>query len=148
MKSLYITALLTVTLIISPVFAADAAKETPTPEQTQMMMDCNLAARNSLINADIRKVEATCTNAINEMEKSFPDKGYMINPMLNLAFVYSLSGNYEKAGPLLARARELGKKYYEPGSKEMRKIEDFIKDQEERKNNPPQFNESGAHSPH
>jgi len=148
MKSLYITALLAATLIITPVFAADASKEMPTEEQNQMMIDCNLAARNSLINLDIRKVEVTCTKVMNEMEKEYPDKGYMINPMLNLAFIYSLSGNYDKSEPLLAKARELGEKHYKPGSLEMKKINDFIKDQEDRKNNPPNFDNQDIKSPH
>lgn len=147
MKYIYI-ALLAAALIYTPASAEDAMPEGPTPEQQQMMLDCNLASRNSLINGDIKRVEDTCTKAMNEMEKAYPDKAYLINPMLNLAFVYSLAGDYERAEPLLNKAKELGEKYYKPGSLEMKKIETFIKDQEDRKDNPPKFDNTGVKSPH
>ena len=148
MKFLYITAFLLVTLIITPAFASDAATEGPSPEQQTLLKDCNLAARNSLINGDVKMVEDTCTKAIREMTTSYPDKAYMINPMLNLAFTYSMGGYYQRAEPLFKRAKEIGQKLYKPGSKELKAIEDFIKDQEYRKNNPPKFDNSGVKSPH
>jgi len=148
MKSLYITALLLISLISTPIFAADASKAMPTQDQTDMMMECNLAARNSLINMDIQKVEATCTKSMNEMERSYPDKGYMINPMLNLAFIYSLTGEYAKADPLLAKAKSLGEKFYKPGSSEMKSINDLITDHNIRKSQPAQIKKAVVTSPH
>ena len=148
MKYLYITALLLITIIITPVFAANAPKEMPTQEQTNMMMACNLAARNSLINMDIQKVEATCTKAMNEMDKAYTDKSYMINPILNLAFIYSLTGEYAKADPLLAKAKSIGEKYYKAGSSEMKNINGLIEDHNNRKGNPAQIKKAVVTSPH
>ena len=148
MKYIYITALLLITLIVTPVFAADASKEMPTQEQTDMMIECNLAARNSLINMDIQKVEVTCTKSMHEMERAYPDKGYMINPMLNLAFIYSLTGEYAKADPLLAKAKSIGEKYYKAGSSEMKNINDLIADHNKRKGNPAQIEKAVVTSPH
>ena len=148
MKFLYMIALLAVTLTCTPALASDAPSEGPSPEQQKLLKDCNLTARNSLINGDVKAVEDACTKAIREMKKSYPDKEYMINPMLNLAFTYSMGGYYDRAKPLLKRAKEIGQKLYKPGSKELKAIEDFIKDQEDRKNNPPKFNNSGVKSPH
>ena len=148
MKYLYMIMILAATLICTPAFASDKAPEAPSPEQQEMLKECNLAARNSLINGDVKLVESTCTKAMKEMATSFPDKEYVINPMLNLAFTYSMGGYFDRAKPLLEKAREIGQKIYKPGSKELRAIEDFIKDQIDRKANPPKFNNSGVKSPH
>ena len=153
MRYLYIVTLLAATLICKNVLAQPSLvkppKEMPVvAQQQELLMDCNLAARNSLISGDIKKVEETCTKAVNEMTKSFPNRGYMINPMLNLAFTYSLTGDYAKAEPILARAKELGEKYYKPGSSEMKSINDFIEDNEKRKGTPPQFEKTDVISPH
>ncbi len=148
MKYLYMIIFLAVSLISTGVFASEAVKVTPTQEQTDMMMACNLAARNSLINMDIQKVEDTCTKSMNEMERSYPDKGYMINPMLNLAFIYSLTGEYAKADPLLAKAKSLGQKYYKDGSSEMKSINDLIADHNIRKGKPAQIKKAVVTSPH
>jgi hypothetical protein len=154
MKYLYTIVLLAATLICTNAFAQPhsqkAPKEMPgTAQEQKLLMDCNLAARNSLINGDIPKVEKTCTKAMNEMEKSFPDRGYMINPMLNLAFTYSLTGDFDKADPLLAKAKSLGEKFYKPGGSEMKSINDFIEDHNRRKGKPTQFDKNGVVvSPH
>ena len=148
MKYFYMIAILAATLICTPAFAADAAPEGPSPEQQEMLKECNLAARNSLINGDVKLVEETCTKAMKEMAKAYPDKAYVINPMLNLAFTYSMGGYFERAKPLLEKAREIGQKVYKPGSKELKAIEKFIKDQIDRKANPPKFNNPGVKSPH
>jgi hypothetical protein len=147
-STIYITTLLLVTIIITPVFASEAAKVTPTPEQNNLMMECNLAARNSLINMDIQKVEVTCTKAMNEMDKAYTDKSYMINPIMNLAFIYSLTGEYAKADPLLAKAKSIGEEYYKAGSSEMKNINDLIEDHNIRKGKPAQFKKAVVTSPH
>jgi hypothetical protein len=139
---------LAVSLISTGAFASEAVKVTPTQEQTDMMMACNLAARNSLINMDIQRVEDTCTKSMNEMERSYPDKGYMINPMLNLAFIYSLTGEYAKADPLLAKAKSIGEKFYKDGSGEMKNINDLITDHNKRKGSPAQIKKAVVTSPH
>jgi len=144
MKFFYIIALLAATLISTGAFAEDKLS----PQEESILNECNLAARNSLINGDIKAVEDACTKAMNEMKKSHPDKDYMIDPMLNLAFTYSLGGYYDRAEQLLKRAKEIGQKIYKPGSKELKAIEDFIKDQKHRRDNPPQFNNSAVKSPH
>ncbi|GBE40299.1 MAG TPA: hypothetical protein ENH45_02730 [Nitrospirae bacterium] len=149
MKYMYMIVLLAATLICSNAFAVDAPAEKPaTAHEQELLMDCNLAARNSLINGNIAKVEKTCMLAAEKLEKSHPDKGYMINPMLNLAFTYSLRGDYAKAEPIIARAKELGEKFYKPGSSEIKSLNNFIEDNEKRKSNPPQFDKSSVTSPH
>ncbi len=153
MKFSYMIMLLAATLICTNVFAQPASTAPPkemaiTAQGQELLMDCNLAARNSLISGDIAKVESTCKIAIKEMEKSHPDKDYMIHPMLNLAFTYSLIGAYDKAEPYLAKAKEIGEKFHKPGSSEMKKINDFIEDHNKRKGTPAQFKKSVVISPH
>jgi len=153
MKYLYTIILLAATLICTNAFAQHASPEAPkemplTTQEQKLFMDCNLAARNSLINGDIAKVERTCMMAVKEMEKSHPDKDYLIHPVLNLAFTYSLMGDYDKAEPLLARAKSLGEKFYKPGSSEMKSIDDFIEDHNKRKEEPVQFDKAGVTKPH
>ena len=146
---LYMTAILAAILIYTPSFAQDASPKDTLPAQNKILKDCNLAARNSLISGDIKRVENMCTKAMKVMEESYPDRGYMINPMLNLAFTYSLIGEYAKADPLLAKAKSLGEKFYKPGSKELKSINDFIEDHNKRKGNPAQFDKNGVVvSPH
>ncbi|MBL7032356.1 MAG: hypothetical protein ISR97_04145 [Nitrospira sp.] len=153
MKYIYMIMLLAATLIYTNALAqpssAKPPKEMPVvAQQQELLMDCNLAARNSLISGDIKKVEETCTKAVNEMTKSFPNKGYMINPMLNLAFTYSLTGDFDKADPLLAKAKLLGEKFYESGGSEMKSINDFITDHNKRKGKPATFDKNGVVKPH
>ena len=111
-------------------------------------MDCNLAARNSLISGDIKRVEDLCSKAAKVMEDSYPGKGYMINPMLNLAFTYSLTGAYDKADTLLAQAKSIAEKLFEQGSSEMKKINDLIEDHNNRKGKPAQFDKDVVVTPH
>lgn len=148
MKSLLIIMFLTAALICSNAFAEDDPINKPSPKEEKLLMDCNLAARNSLINGDIPRVEKTCTEAIKEMERVHPDKGHMINPMMNLAFTYSLTGDYAKAEPLLAKAKKIGEKFYKPGSTEMKSINRFIEDHNKRKGKPAQFDKGSISSPH
>ena len=152
MKFFYMIAL-SATLICTNAFAQHGStpppKEMPlTTQEQSLIMDCNLAARNSLINGDIAKVEKTCMLATEEMEKSHPDKDYLIHPMLNLAFTYSLTGDYDKAEPLLTRAKKLGEKFYESGGSEMKSINDFITDHNKRKGKPATFDKNGVVKPH
>ncbi|HDH00888.1 MAG TPA: tetratricopeptide repeat protein [Nitrospirae bacterium] len=153
MKYVYMIGVLAATLICTNAFAQHASPKTPVKmpvvaQQQELLMDCNLAARNSLISGDIKRVEDMCTKAMNVMEESYPDRGYMINPMLNLAFTYSLIGDFDKADPLLARAKKLGEKFFKPESSEMKSINDLIEDYNKRKGKPAQFDKSGVSSPH
>ena len=153
MKYIFTIAILAVSLICTNAFAQHGSPKPPkemplTTQEQKLFMDCNLVARNSLINGDIAKVERTCMMAVKEMEKSHPDKDYLIHPVLNLAFTYSLMGDYDKAEPLLARAKSLGEKFYKPGSKEMKSIDDFIEDHNKRKEEPVQFDKNAVVSPH
>ena len=153
MRFSYIVTLFAVTLIYTNAFGLDMSPnepvEKPISDQEQnLMMDCNLAARNSLINGDIAKVERTCKQASDELAKSHPEKAYSIHPMLNLAFTYSLMGAFDKADPILAEAKALGEKFYKPGSREMKNIEDLIVDHNKRKGAPPQFDKGSISSPH
>ncbi len=153
MKYIYTITLLAATLICTNAFAqptttAPTKDMAITAQGQKLLMDCNLASRNSLINGDIAKVENTCTIAMKEMEKSYPEKDYMIHPMLNLAFTYSLIGDYDKAEPYLAKAKVIGEKFHKPGSGEMKKINDFIEDHNKRKGTPAQFDKSPITTPH
>ena len=108
----------------------DAASDNLSPRAEELSNKCNLEARNALVNGDLELVEKLCTQAINELDKLNANKEYLINPMLNLAFSYTLAGHFDKAEPLYARARSINKQLYRPDSRKYKEIDEFITLQE------------------
>jgi len=117
---------------LSTVYAADTAEAGPLSQREAELSDqCNLAARNSLASGDLTMVEKTCTQAINEIDKAHPGQEYLINPILNLAFSYTLAGQFDKATPLYSRARKIRVKLYGPDNIKVKEVEKLIRNQEE-----------------
>jgi hypothetical protein len=112
-------------------FAVDS---TPTgslsTHEEALSQKCNREARNALINGDIELVETVCTQAMEEIDKSHENKEYLINPMLNLAFSYTLAGQFDKATPLYNKARDIRKELYGPDSQKVKEIDRLIEEQE------------------
>jgi hypothetical protein len=118
--------------IYSNAVAVDSASVNALSEEAKSLsLKCNLEARNALIHGDVKLVEQLCMDAVKEIEKSSPDKELTINPLLNLAYTYTLAGLFDKATPLYERARGIGEKSFKPGSQELKKIDEVIKSHEE-----------------
>lgn len=134
MKYLYVIVFLSACLICQHASAADSASGQPlSPQAQKLEKQCNLEARNSLIHGDTALVEEACMQAVKEIEKSRSDKKYLINPILNLAYSYTLAGQFDKAEPLYSRARHIGEQVYEADSKHLKEIDRLIGVKEEMK---------------
>ncbi|RJR18838.1 MAG: tetratricopeptide repeat protein [Nitrospiraceae bacterium] len=132
MKYYYLIALLIAGLCLSDSFAADSsAHKAMSLHEDDFSTQCNLEARNALVNGDLALVERVCTQAITELEKSDEDREALVNPIMNLAFSYTLTGRFDKATPLYNRARNIREKLYGADSKQTKEIDDMIKRQEE-----------------
>lgn len=134
MKYLYVVMFLLLPLHFTNALAADpAAGETLSQQEKEFSTICNLEARNSLVNGDLALVEKVCSQAIEEIDKNHTDKEHLINPIMNLAFSYTLAGRFDKATPLYNRARDIREKLYGADSREFKEIDDMIRQQEEMK---------------
>ncbi|MBI5665484.1 MAG: tetratricopeptide repeat protein [Nitrospirae bacterium] len=134
MKYIYVLLFVLVGLHCSNTFAADPASgESLSQQEKEYSNNCNLEARNALVHGDMALVEKVCTQAINELEKSHAGKEVLVNPIMNLAFSYTLTGRFEKASPLYNRARDIREKLYGADSRQLKEIDDMIKKQEEMK---------------
>jgi vacuolar-type H+-ATPase subunit E/Vma4 len=134
MKYIYVFLFVLVGLYCAHTFAADSASdEALSKQEKEISNNCNLEARNALVHGDMALVEKVCTQAIKEIEKSHADKEVLVNPIMNLAFSYTLTGRFEKATPLYTRARNIREKLYGADSRELREIDDMIRKQEEMK---------------
>jgi len=134
MKNFYVIILIIISFYCSNVVAADsAAHKTLSLHQQDFSTLCNLEARNALINGDLALVERVCIQAIAELEKSEADREALVNPIMNLAFSYTLSGQFDKATPLYNRARDIRETLYGTDSAQLKEIDEMIKRQEEMK---------------
>lgn len=131
MKYLYLIICITVTLYCTSASAAgpSSSKKLP-PEAEQLSKQCNLEAKNSLISEDIKLVEDLCMQAVEAIEKSGKDREFLINPIMNLAFAYTMAGQYEKADPLYKKARDIRIELYGTDSSKIKEIDKMIENQE------------------
>lgn len=117
---------------LSTVYAADpAADSSLSQREEELSTQCNLAARNALASGDLTIVEKACTQAIKEIDKAHPGQEHLINPMLNLAFSYTLAGQFDKATPLYSRARKIRVKLYGPDNIKVKEVDKLISTQKE-----------------
>ncbi len=128
MKYLYVIIFIALNLVCSVAAAGELSAEAKA-----LSNKCNLEARNALINGDLELVENVCTQAMKTIGSTGKNRKYQINPMLNLAYSYSLSGQFEKAAPLYDRARLIGAEFYEPGNRILRDIDQLIEVHEKMK---------------
>ena len=134
MKLLYIVIVLVICLGYGTAGAADEKKAASTELMAKQLSDqCNMGARNSLASGDIEVAEEACMKAIEEIDKSYEDKRLLINPLMNLAFSYTLAGQFDKATPYYDRARSITIQLDGPDSKMASKIDQLINAQEEMK---------------
>ncbi len=134
MKYIYVFMFVFVIFHCANTVAADSATgETLSQQEKEFSTTCNLEARNALVHGDMALVEKVCTQAITEIEKSHADKDLLVNPIMNLAFSYTLAGQFDKATPLYNRARNIREKLYGADSRQLKEIDDMIKQQEEMK---------------
>ena len=127
-----------VSLYCTSVSAADPAPDKSlTPQTEALLQECNREAKNALINGAIGLVEKLCMQAISDIEKAEVDKEYLINPMMNLAFSYTLAGLFDKATPLYEKARNIRVELYGPDSKKLTEIDYMIKNQKAMKHQSP-----------
>ncbi len=131
MKYLSLIIVVVVSLYSVNSMAADSPKVTKlSPETEALSQTCSREAKNALINGDLALVEKVCMQAINDIEKSKVDKEYMVNPIMNLAFSYTLAGMYDKATTLYKQARDIRVELYGPDSKKLKSIDKLIENQE------------------
>lgn len=133
MKFFYVIISLIISLNCANALAADEPKAKAKPltqKEEKLLEECNLAARNSLVNEDLAHVEKVCTQAINEIDRTHPGQEELINPIMNMAFSFTLAGQFDKAAPLYKRARDIREKLYGPNSKKLKEIDNYIKAQE------------------
>ncbi len=131
MKYIYVIVFFCVSLHSAITGASDSEPVNPlSAQEKSLKKTCNLEARNSLINGDIALVEKVCTRAIEELDKAHAYKEHLIDPILNMAFAYTLAGQFEKATPLYKRARGIREKIFGPGSREVKQVDALIKEQE------------------
>lgn len=134
MKYIYVFMFVLVSLHCANSFAAEPASgDALSPQEKEFSTNCNLEARNALVHGDMALVEKICLQAISEIEKSHAGKEVLVNPIMNLAFSYTLTGRFDKATPLYDRARNIREKLYGADSKQLKEIDDMIKRQEEMK---------------
>ncbi len=111
--------------------ASDSVKaKTLNPESEALSQECNRESKNALIHEDLGLVEKVCMQAVSAIEKSGVDKEYVINPLMNLAFSYTMAGLYDKATPLYERARNMRVELYGPDSMKLKEIDRLIENQE------------------
>jgi len=96
-----------------------------------MDMACNREARNALAANDTTVVEKICTDAISVIGKNHPDTEALVNPLMNLAFSYTLASKFSKASPLYERARAIRAKQFGPDSSQVKEIDNMITSQDE-----------------
>ncbi len=126
MRYMYLLIVISIISVVSTASASDPSSGKSVPSgATALIKKCNLEARNALINGDIQLVETICMKAVNEIEQSAADKKLIIDPLLNLAYSYTLAGLFEKATPLYERALSLSNKLYKPDSRESKKIDEL-----------------------
>jgi len=131
MKYVYVVILFVVSLYCTNTFAGDAASSKKlSPETAELANQCNLEARNSLINGDLKLVEEICMQTVKEIEKSDKDREFMVNPIMNLAFAYTMAGEFDKATPLYNKARDIRIQLYGPESRKIKEIDKMIENQE------------------
>lgn len=134
MKYFYVFMFMLVSLHCANSFAEDSVPgDALSPQEKEFSTNCNLEARNALVHGDMALVEKVCTQAINEIEKSHAGTEFLVNPIMNLAFSYTLTGRFDKATPLYDRARNIREKLYGADSRQLKEIDDMIKQQEEMK---------------
>lgn len=134
MKTFYALLIILAVMTGSNSMAAENTSEnTMTPHEAELFQNCNLEARNALINGNVQLVEDLCTQTINEIEKNHKSRELTINPIMNLAFLYTLSGNFDKATPLYNKARKLSEEAYGPDSAQVKAIDERIRAQEDGK---------------
>ena len=122
---------------ISTVHAADpAAAGALSQQEEELSKQCNLDARNSLASGDITLVEKACTKAIDEIEKTHPGQEHLINPIMNLAFSYTLAKDFDKAAPLYERAKKIREALYGPDSMQVKEVDNLMKAQGDMKQQP------------
>ncbi len=132
MKYLYGFVLFVACLIHITVYAVDSSPtEKSLPDAIIMLLkQCNLEARNALVHGDVEPVEKACMPLINQLYSVEENKKYVIDPIMNLAFSYTLAGQFEKAAPLYEKAKLIGAQLYEPDSRILRNINEVIRVQE------------------
>jgi len=129
-KYLYLIIFLVVIIYSTNALAADSAlSKTLSPETEELSKQCNLEARNSLIHEDLKLVEDVCMKAVSEIEKSDKHKEFMVNPIMNLAFAYTMAGQFDKATPLYKKARDIRIQLYGADSKKIKEIDKMIENQ-------------------
>ncbi|MEW6602114.1 MAG: tetratricopeptide repeat protein [Nitrospirota bacterium] len=134
MKNIYLIMLVLVSIAGSNVFAADAESgKKLSVQEEDLSTQCDLEARNALIHEDVTRVEKVCMQAIDQIGKSHPGQEVLINPIMNLAFSYTLTGQFDKATTLYDRARKIREKLYGADSTQLEEIDNMIKRQEEMK---------------
>ena len=134
MKTFYaLLIILAVTTGSHSMAAENTSENTMTPHEAELFQNCNLEARNALINGNVRLVEELCMQTVNEIEKNHKSRELTINPIMNLAFLYTLSGNFDKATPLYNKARKLSEEAYGPDSAQVKAIDERLRAQEDDK---------------
>jgi len=133
MKYLYCAVLLLACLMLVNAYAGDSSPtEKSLPDEIiKLLKQCNLEARNSLVHGDVKLVEKVCMPLINQLQTSEENNKYLIDPIMNLAFSYTLAGQFEKAAPLYEKAKIIGTQLYEPDSRILKNINEVIRVQED-----------------
>ena len=132
MKTFYALIIILAVITGSNSMAAEnTSGNTMTPHETELFKQCNLEARNALINGNVKLVEDICMQTVSEIEKNHKSKELTINPLMNIAFLYTLSGNFDKATPLYNKARKLSEEAFGPDSAQVKAIDERIRAQED-----------------
>lgn len=129
MKYLYLIIVFVVSLYSADSLAAGTPSRTLSPEMEKLSKQCNIEARNSLISEDLKLVEDICMQTVTEIEKSDKDREFLINPIMNLAFAYTMAGQFDKATPLYKKARDIRIQLYGADSKKIKEIDKMIENQ-------------------
>lgn len=129
MKYLYLIIVFVVSLYSADSLAAGTPSRTLSPEMEKLSKQCNIEARNSLISEDLKLVEDICMQTVTEIEKSDKDREFLINPIMNLAFAYTMAGHFDKATPLYKKARDIRIQLYGADSKKIKEIDKMIENQ-------------------
>ena len=135
MRIVYVMILLSAVLGYINVFAAESPSKEPSISQKgkELSNECNMEAKNALIHGDLDLVDRLCMEAVKEIEGSKSGKEFMINPLMNLAFSYSMAGLSDKADPIYQKAMDLGEELYGAGSPQLNQIEKMVDAHEEMK---------------
>ena len=134
MKTFFALIILFTAMTGSTLMAAEKTTEnTMTPHETELFKKCNMESRNALIHGNVKLVEEICMQTISEIEKNHKSSELTINPLMNLAFLYTLSGNFDKATPLYDKARKISVEAYGADSAQVEAIDSRIRAQEDGK---------------